>query len=158
MKFIIILLSMLPLMSYGAPADRNGDLGIGVMTGDATSITGKYWTEKDRGWEVAGGGSEEKEGWVQASYIKHYIGGLGDRTRFVGESTPYAGIGLGMGFNRTIDDVKHQNDYYARMPLGLSWMPTRTPVDLFAEAAPTYIVSPEAVLFLSGNVGGRYYF
>ncbi len=158
MKLIILLASFLGSLSLAAPANRNGDLGLGVMLGNTTSITGKYWTEKDRGWDIAGGGSEEKEGWLQASYIKHYIGAFGAETRFIGETTPYAGVGLGMGFNRTTDDIKYRNDYFARLPLGLSWMPNRTPVDLFAEATPTYMFSPEGVLYLSGNVGGRYYF
>jgi len=157
-KLLILFLSFLTATSFAAPADRDGDLGLGVMVGDTTSLTGKYWTESDRGWDLSGGASEEKEGWLQASYLKHYIGAFGAGTRFIGESTPYAGLGLGMGFNRTQDAIKRQNDYFARIPLGLSWMPNRTPVDLFAEVAPTYIFSPGGVVYLSGNVGGRYYF
>ncbi len=158
--FTAILVLLTGVLSQAAPADRSGDLGVGVMVGDTTSITGKYWTRPAAAFDLAGGGSSDKEGFIQASYSHHFLTMLNrDRAaRVMTEMAPYLGFGLGVGFNRTIDNEKFQNDWYARVPIGVSWLPNRTPVDLFLEAAPTLVVSPEAVVSLEGNVGARYYF
>lgn len=156
--FVAILFVLTGVMSQAAPANRQGDLGLGVMVGDTTSLTGKYWTRNNSAFDLSGGGSTGKEGWLQASYERHFLNALGSRTRVMTEMSPYVGFGLGVGFNRTIDDVKYNNDYFARIPVGLSWLPNRTPVDIFLEAAPTMTVDPEAVVSLVGNVGARYYF
>jgi hypothetical protein len=155
---LIILLSAFTAASYGEPANRQGDLGVGVMVGNTTSITGKYWTRPNSALDVSGGAAEDKEGWIQASYVWHVAGILGNATQMQTELTPYAGLGGGVGFNRVLDDVKYQNDYFLRVPVGLAWLPIRVPVDVFAEVAPTYTVDPEDVIYLSGNLGGRYYF
>ncbi|OQW51885.1 MAG: hypothetical protein A4S09_09460 [Proteobacteria bacterium SG_bin7] len=156
--FVAILLLITGVSSQAAPANRHGDLGLGVMVGDTTSLTGKYWTKTNTAFDLSGGGSAEKEGWIQASYEKYFLNALSGGSRAMSEFSPYVGFGLGVGFNRTIDDVKYNNDYFARVPLGLSWLPNRTPVDIFLEAAPTMTVEPEAVISLVGNVGARYYF
>jgi hypothetical protein len=154
----LILLGLSGATSFADPANRAHDFGIGVMVGDTTSITGKYWTRPNAAFDVAGGAAEDKEGWFQASYLWHVANVLGSGTQVQTELMPYAGFGAGVGFNREIDDVKYNNDYFLRLPIGLAWVPGRIPIDVFAEVAPTYTVDPEDVVYLSGNVGGRYYF
>jgi hypothetical protein len=158
--FVAVLFVLAGGWVVAAPADRQGDLGLGVMVGDTTSLTGKYWTRENSAFDLSGGGSADKEGWLQASYNRHFLRALaGDRNvRVVNEMSPYVGFGVGVGFNRTIDNVKYRNDYFARVPVGLSWLPNRTPVDIFLEAAPTLTVEPESVVSLVGNIGARYYF
>ncbi len=156
--FVAISIVLSALIAEAAPANRDGDLGLGVMVGDTTSLTGKYWTRPSAAIDLSGGGSTSKEGWIQASYLRHFLNVLARDNRVMTEMSPYVGLGVGVGFNRTVDDIKYQNDYFARVPAGISWLPNRTPVDIFVEVAPTYTFSPENVLSLVGNVGGRFYF
>lgn len=152
------LMVLLPSLGFAAAANRDGDLGLGVMVGDATSVTGKYWMSERAAITASTGGRYSQEGWLQADMVRHFQGSLGSSTRFISEMAPYAGFGLGVGFNRTISDTKYQTDYFARVPIGLTWLPNRTPVDLFIEIAPTWDFAPTSVAYLSGNLGARYYF
>lgn len=157
-KVLLALFVLVPAVTFAAAANRDGDLGLGVMVGDTTSITAKYWTSERSAVSVGAGGKYSQEGWLQADWVRHFLGSLGTSTRFISEMGPYVGIGLGAGFNRTISNVKYQNDWFARVPVGLAWLPARTPVDLFIELAPTWDFAPTSVAYFSGNLGARYYF
>ena len=154
-KAFLIFLLVASQNSFAAPSNRDGELGLGVMIGNTTSINGKFWTQSNGGLDLAVGGTVNKEGMAQLSYVGNIIAPLSAEPRFLSETTLYFGGGAGVGFNREIDHIKRKNDYYIRAPLGVAWMPNRTPVDIFAEVAPTYIFEPTGVFSFVGNVGGR---
>ncbi len=163
--FALIFASLIPAEGWSAPTNYTGSLGVGVMVGDTASVTGKYWASQrsalDLTFGVADvGGGYGRESMVQLSYLQHFGSAFSNAdSRFASELSPYIGAGIGLGFNLYIDDERRDTDTYVRLPLGLAWIPKLTPIDVFLEIAPTGgLDTTGAGFYLSGNIGGHYYF
>lgn len=145
-----ILISLRPGIGSAQVIDEDrGKLGLGFLLGEPTGISVKSWNSSrsafDIGaaWSLAGREGEALH--LHADYLLHswfsdtnnlaLYYGLGGRIIFADE----AAVG-------------------ARVPVGLNYVFSSVPFDMFVEAAPILDLTPEIELAGNGAIGIRYYF
>lgn len=142
--------------------DKTDDTGIGFKWGNLTGIEFKHWYDQENAL-VLGLAFDEGNTAIGVDYLWHFRGtiaaitGLKNTSAFV----PYVGAGLiaAIGDNNDFFDRDTENFGLAlRAPIGIEFLPTRLTVSIFAEAAPSFGVTPTTFTFMSGNIGARYYF
>lgn len=129
--------------------EERGSLGLGFLLGEPTGVSVKSWNSSrsafDIGaaWSLAGREGEALH--LHADFLLHswfsdpdnlaLYYGLGGRIIFADE----AAVG-------------------ARVPVGLNYVFSNVPFDMFVEAAPILDLTPEIELAGNGAIGIRYYF
>jgi hypothetical protein len=178
--FVLLTLTLISMPVYGAPPARpsgaghtvragGGPLGLGIVLGDPTGFTGKYWTGPRTAFD---GGLAFAFGdyfLVYGDYLYHFPGALGSTSAFTEALTPYVGFGALVAFS-TGDHYYHENRRVIfrdsdssvglglRIPLGIEWKPPDVPLGVFVELVPGMSVTPNTSAFLEGGIGARYYF
>jgi hypothetical protein len=146
-----------------APAQADpdaGDFGVGVMLGEPSGVSAKYWiseTEAVSGglaYSIAGHDAMQ----VHADYLIHHF----DVTR-IDESDGRLPVYFGIGgrFKLAHDEGRGKDDdarLGVRLPLGITFLFAHVPFDVFGEVAPIIDVIPEADLGISLAFGARLYF
>ena len=148
-KSIFIILSFLILFS-GLNYSQNKKIGAGIIVGEPTGFSFKYWlTEKtalDAGlvWSFV----DENAFQIQADYLIHNFNLIKVSK---GKLPFYFGIG---------GRLKFSNDVIlgVRVPLGLAYIFSDEPVDIFLEIVPILDLLPQTDFTISAAIGGRYFF
>jgi hypothetical protein len=142
---------MAPNLSHADPKD----LGLGVMVGAPTGLTGKYWLDDINAIDFAVGdlGYYDNNGYsgvnVHVDYLWHHYGIFGDPASDAYNRLPlYVGVG-GMIESPGVAGV--------RGVLGITYL-FHAPFDLFFEVAPTLVIAPNLGFGIDANLGGRVYF
>ncbi len=166
--FIALVLSLLSSSNLfgqqfprsSGPSPGSGLFGIGVVIGEPTGISAKYWTRSHRAWDFALGASFYSDFRFHGTYLFHVdafnhqrvplhygvglsITGKGDRTVVVGRNTVTRRSELGIG---------------PRGSLGVSYLLPSAPFDLFLELGATFFVVQPTGLELDILIGTRFYF
>lgn len=125
-------------------------LGIGLMLGEPSGISVKYWTtgvtafNVGVAWSLSGRGDSEAlhthadflwHAWFADPQNLAFYYGLGGRVIFATDAR--AGV---------------------RVPFGLNYVFETIPFDLFVEAVPILDLTPDVAFAGNGAVGIRYYF
>jgi len=148
----IIIGMLLHLNPDSAKAQTNEDLaekfGLGIMLGEPTGVSVKYWNNERSAFDVGAAWSlagRNEALHMHADFLLHswfdrtenlaFYYGIGGRMIFASEAT--AGV---------------------RIPLGLDYVFSSIPFDLFVEAVPILDITPEVEFAGNGAVGIRYYF
>ena len=129
-----------------------------MILGEPTGLSAKLRLSRDSALDFAAAWSfyrDSKDGrndegalYLHADYLNHFYG-LIDVDK--GSLVPYVGIG---------GKVMFAQDFYmgVRIPLGLTYMFARTPLDVFIEISPGLALVPGTGFDLGGGVGLRYWF
>lgn len=162
MKFILLMVILLSMYCSMATAATNDGFGIGIIAGEPTGISVKKWLSRDRALDgaVAWSFTDNSSLQIHADYLVHNFDLL--KTGSVGGKLPlYAGIGARVKL-QSHDDRKGRNYddtlVGVRVPLGISYLFAKAPVDLFLEIVPVLDLIPGSSLSLNGALGARYYF
>lgn len=159
MKKFLVLLSLfaLPLLSRA----QGSGFGLGIMIGEPTGISWKYWTGGDRALAggVAWGLSNYSYFHVHADHLFHKMDLIPVSK---GKLPLYFGPGVRMRFwsdngNDRYDDDRDL-DLSIRFPVGLAYFFDGAPVDVFLEAVPTMSLIPSTDFDFDGAIGARYWF
>lgn len=128
-------------------------LGVGVMVGEPTGLTAKYWLNDTLALDGAAGWSfhPHSDFYLQSDVLWHDFDLIPVPQ---GRLPLYFGVGGLLRFR----DQQHDNQVGIRAPVGLSYMFDRLPVDIFVEVAPAIDVAPSVRAELTGGVGIRYWF
>jgi hypothetical protein len=167
-----LLLSSAWAVSKGYPAARNSatarPLGLGVILGDPTGLTGKVWTGSQSAIDFGLAFSFGDYMLIYADYLYHFPGAFGQSSNFARDLTPYLGIGGLIAFStdgRYRDDrgvvFRNTNSSVGlglRIPLGLEWRAPDVPIGVFVELVPGISLVPNTSGFLQGGIGARFYF
>jgi len=135
-----------------------GVFGMGLIIGEPTGLSGKYWLGSDRAIDFALGASLFTDFRAHVTYLYHIdvfdeqrvplyygIGGsIAGRTGRVAE----------FGSDRRRDRV----GLGIRGAIGVSYLVPTAPFDLFIEFGSVLIVFPPAALDIDLSIGMRYYF
>jgi hypothetical protein len=144
--FSIILLLLFVSM---AKAQRSG-MGLGLIVGEPTGISFKYWTGSTTAFDAALAWSFVDEGafHIHGDYIFHNM-----RLISIPEGLLpfYYGIGARI---KTADETK----LGVRVPLGLAYLFQNAPVDIFLEVVPILDLIPETDFGINAAIGARYFF
>jgi len=126
--------------------------GAGVLAGEPTGLSLKYWLS-DRfaldggaGYSFEGGDSFQ----LHSDVLMHKFD-LFQMER--GELPLYFGVGGRLKFPEHGDNVAG-----VRFPVGVAYLFPDSPLELFAEVAPIIDVAPVSELRWNGGIGIRYYF
>lgn len=138
-----------PLQEFN-DRDAQGTFGLGGILGQPSGATVKYWFNPGNALDITGGLSlyeDDSNVYLHLSYLRHQYN---DIDVAVGQMPYYFGIG---GFTRFGDNAIAG----VRVPLGLSYLFERDPLELFVEAGPMLEFTPGTVVHVSYGVGIRYY-
>jgi len=139
----VLAVFMMAVSSTGWTASREGDQGYGVVLGNPTGITGKFWL--DDIWALDGAvGVARSEFDVHATLLHHIFGwekGLrdGEGLHSKAEFPVYVGIGPRVLFE---DDT----ELGVRFPFGLSFLPHASPWEVFFGICPCPSPDPQCRL------------
>lgn len=141
---IILLLSAAPVSAREA-----GEFGLGVVAGNPTAATGKYWINRIRAIDFGVGASGDA-----TVYVDHLWHGW---KAFPQPKEGRLAAHLGLGA-RWEEEDRREDELYLRAVTGVSYWLKSDLVELFAELVPTLRISPNSDGGLDGGVGIRYYF
>ncbi len=150
MKRFLPCCLLLTLVFAAHASAQNRGFGLGIMIGEPTGITGKYWVSErnaiDGGlaWSFRRGGDFH----LHADYLWHFVGAIQSTEKFV----PYVGVGgrLAAGHDEGILGV--------RIPFGIAYWMRSAPIEIFLELAPILDLAPATELSANGGIGARFYF
>ncbi len=148
-KSIILFLLGIIVLPITLEAQDRG-FGLGIILGEPTGVSFKSWISGRDAFDVAVAWSFEGEGaiHVHADYLFHNF-----RLFRVekGDLVLYYGIGARV---KTAD----RTQVGVRIPLGLSYLFERDPIEIFFELGPIMNVTPKTLFRMTTGVGIRYYF
>lgn len=148
------LLALLVLVLLWAPASRaERALGLGVMAGDPTAVSGKMWLNETSALDAALGWSFVDDGrvYLHVDYLWHSYDL--EPEDFDGRLPYYLGVG-----GRLLAREGHESRLGVRFPIGLDYVLGDGRFDVFVELAPVFDLAPKTDLSVGGGVGVRFFF
>lgn len=148
MKKTIAALFLVTGVAGGLQAQNRGEFGAGLVVGDPTGVTAKYWMSRVDAVAFIIGLRDDFA--VSADYMVH------SWTIFPRPASGKLGgyLGAGAGFRDLSDD----NVFGIRALAGASYILQDYPVEIFAEVVPILRLAPDTEGDLDMGVGVRYYF
>lgn len=159
---LCILLCCLIAVAQRSLAQDRG-FGLGVILGEPTGISAKYWTSPMNafdfglGWSIGGDRIGKYNGTydgrsrvhVHMDYLWHSFDAIRSSERF----PLYYGIG-----GRINSGGGYDGSVAVRGVFGIAWLPHNTPMDVFLELVPSLQLTSSTGFGLDAGVGARYYF
>jgi hypothetical protein len=153
MALIILCVAAVSGMAHAQTGRSGGNTGLGVIFGEPTGVSFKYWTSRTiafdaaAAWSFVNGGSFQ----IHADLLFHSF----DVFRVErGRMALYYGFG---GRVKTKTDTEGARVSF-RLPIGISYELERAPVEIFVEVAPMLDLTPKTQGNIGGGIGFRYYF
>ena len=146
-KYITLLFSFISITALFA---QDNGTGLGIIIGEPTGFSFKYWTSSNSAIDAAIAWSFIDEGafHIHADYLLHSF-------RLInvpeGKLPFYYGIG---GRLKTSSDTQ----LGVRVPLGLAYLFQSAPVDIFLEVVPILDFIPKTDFKINAALGARYFF
>ena len=150
MKKLMVITILAVLVFTGNTFAQDKKLGLGIIVGEPTGLSGKYWLSDTTAVDAAAAWSFDGDNEVQihADYLWHKL----DLITISNHQVPlYYGLG---GRIKFADDTK----VGLRIPVGLTWMIPKTHIDVFGEVAPIMDLAPDTDFHLNAAIGARFYF
>lgn len=146
-KNIAILFTIIFISTINA---QSNGIGVGLIVGEPTGISGKYWTGSTTAFDAGLAWSfiDENAFQIHADYLFHNIRLI---TISEGKLPFYYGIGARL---KTAHDVQ----LGVRVPLGLAYLFQNVPIDIFVEVVPILDLIPKTDFQISVALGARYFF
>ncbi len=148
MKKLFFIFSLIYIFSFSHSKTNN--FGIGVIAGEPTGLTLKYWLDNNSGFDLAIAWSFEKEASfrIHADYLWHFKGIFKNEIKNL---FPYLGGGW-------LVNISERLRIGIRIPLGIEYMFDKIPLEVFLEIAPVINLIPATTLGGNAGLGLRYYF
>jgi hypothetical protein len=132
-------------------AKKNG-IGLGVIIGEPTGPTFKYWSSPTTAidgalaWSLDGNDDLH----LHVDYLFHDFGVANVKK---GRLPIYYGIGGRIRFH----DGNQDDQFGVRIPVGFAYLFEKSPLELFFEVVPIVDLAPETELDFNAGLGIRYY-
>jgi len=129
---------------------QNSGVGLGLIVGEPTGISFKYWTGSTTAFDGALAWSFIDEGafHIHGDYIFHNFTLI---TIPEGKLPFYYGIGARL-------KTSHDSRLGVRVPFGLAYLFQNAPVDIFLEIVPILDLTPKTDFSINAAIGARYFF
>lgn len=139
----------------GSATAQQSEFGLGIILGEPTGLSLKKWVHSTAAIDgaVAWSFGNKDALHLHADYLVHNF------TLFKvekGKIPLYYGIGGRIKFEE--DNGEGDTKIGLRIPVGICYMFTNSPLDVFIEIAPLLDLSPSTEFDLNGAVGIRYFF
>ena len=145
------------LNRYASPTystdDYVGKFGAGIILGEPTGASLKYWLNETMAVDGAFGLSshDNTDLYLQGDVLWHNFD-------LIPVSQGRLPVYFGVGGLARFRDHNRDNEVGVRVPVGLSYMFENAPVDIFVEIAPAIDFTPDARGEITGGIGIRYWF
>lgn len=148
-KLFGLLFILITLFQINLNAQQKG-FGLGIILGEPTGVSAKLWTSGENAFDFAAAWSFQGDGHLllQADYVWHIFRLIPVES---GRLPFYVGIGGRVVF---ADDPT----IGVRVPLGLDYMFSNAPVDIFVELVPILDLAPSTDFDFGAGIGARYWF
>lgn len=163
MRRLLFLLSVVMLVAASAFAQspQGKKIGFGIMLGDPSGLTAKFWTQPRNAWVVDLGSSYFGSPRIDVDYLWHFDA---FNSKIV---TLYAGPGGSLGFGKG-HGFWYQNSegFYVRQNgtgfgvrglFGVNYEPQRTPLEAFFEVGMLVGITPDFGSAVDAAFGLRFY-
>jgi hypothetical protein len=153
---LVLLLSGVAVWGRSAEAGVSRGKGLGLILGEPTGLTAKFWKNQDRAIDAGLAFSFDRFVFLYSDYLFHFKSISGIR--------PYAGIGGGLLISSGNKNGKYFDNrdgsvgIGVRIPLGGEWFIPDAPFGIFAELVPGIGLVPSTYGFFQGGIGARFYF
>lgn len=133
--------------------DYVGKFGAGIILGEPTGLSVKYWLNQRLAIDGAAGWSihDDSEFYLHSDLLVHKFDLIPVPE---GKLPVYLGGGAFVRFR----EGHHDDELGVRVPVGVSYMFENLPLDIFAEIAPGIELAPSTRIDVSGGIGIRYWF
>jgi len=138
----------------GEAAAQSSGFGLGFIVGEPTGLSAKAWQSKTRAFDFAAawsfGGTDAFH--LHSDYLLHRFGVIKVSK---GQLPIYYGIGGRILFHDSGDE---DIEFGVRFPVGLDYLFTNDPIDIFFEIVPILDLVEETDFELNASLGARYWF
>ncbi len=150
MRVLCAMILATVILAALVPSPAQARFGLGLMVGEPTGFSFKWW-------QVGGTAVNAATGWslgdghfyAHGDYVWHRV--IQDE-KLGGSAPVYYGIGARLLLGDGKDKVG------VRIPLGVNYTFEDGRFDVFVEIAPIFNVIPETSFGLSGGLGARFFF
>jgi hypothetical protein len=152
MKRVFISTTVLALMLFYNVKAQDKGFGLGLIVGEPTGISAKYWIDGDNAFDFGLAYSFVQKFSamsLHADYLYHAFDVIKSDYRL----PVYYGFGARIRFVNNSD-----NSLGARGVIGIAWLNDNLPIDVFFEVVPVFNLIPSTALNLDIALGARYYF
>lgn len=152
MKKLFLSLSFLLIILINTTNAQDKGFGLGVMIGEPTGFSAKYWTSSSNALDFGLAYSFVQKFSalsIHADYLYHAFDVIKSDYRL----PVYYGFGARIRFVNNSD-----NALGARGVVGIAWLNNKLPLDVFFEVVPVFNLIPSTSLNLDIALGARYYF
>ena len=158
MNKILVVILILSSVAVKATAD----FGVGIVLGDPSAISGKYWLDNKKAIDMGLGWDSGSNLLFFGDYLLHFPEWLSN-VRHNTKLLPYVGIGgLIKIYSDDNERIRDNDDNSMRLtfriPVGIEWLPREFPIGLFAELVPGLRIYPNTSTDFGAGVGARFYF
>lgn len=164
MKRIVLVMLVLILMSAVSGQARVAEpqyrYGFGMMIGEPTGFTGKYWLNNKESYDVAVSFRFSSYFYLQGGYLYHNYD-VFQKTKSPSQVALYYGGGLRFildshhHYRKNYEERNYDSILGIKGTIGLNYIMKDLPVELFAELSPIMNVAPATDLDFSAGVGAR---
>ncbi len=147
-KFLFVILLL--LLTSSVFSQQKG-FGVGLIAGEPTGISAKYWTSEINAFDFGLGYSFTSS----KSLLDFYIDYVFHNTEWIQAEEKFI-VYYGPGARVKI--FKDNSRLGIRGVAGIIWVPSNAPIDIFFELAPVFDFIPETRFDFAGGVGARYFF
>jgi hypothetical protein len=156
-----ILLGVLLLLGgIVGEARAQGNFGFGFILGEPTGLSWKYRTDRMNALDGAIGFSPFDRFRLHVDYLWHA------RPFRDPAFALHYGAGVAVGFGQTLYASRGKDGYFVRsrelgfalrVPFGIDYAIPRSPIEIFFEIAPLFILGPATGVGIDAGIGLRFY-
>jgi len=152
MKNFVIKSLLAFILFTGISSAQTDGFGLGIIAGQPTGLSAKYWLSSSNALDFALGYSFEKYSRMSlhVDYLFH--------TRNLFNTSENISLHYGPGGRLRLVEDGEKSRLGVRFDVGLTWIPRNSPVDVFLEIAPLLDIIPETKFSFNSGIGVRYYF
>jgi hypothetical protein len=161
---LIILSSSIHSHAYSQGATNQKSLGIGIVLGSPTAITGKSYTSSQTAFDFSLSYFANDYSLIYGDYLMHYPGFT--NVEGLEKATGYIGVGAILAINSTarnsnsglLGTSQGSVGFGVRVPFGILYSMNTAPVEFFGEIAPGISIVPTTSTLIEAGVGARFFF
>jgi hypothetical protein len=135
------------------PGRVGGNTGLGIIFGEPTGVSFKYWTGRSMAIDAAAAWS-----FADGSSFQFHMDLLFHSWDVFRVEKGQMALYYGFGGRIKTKDVNGDFVMSFRLPLGIAYEIARSPVEVFVEIAPMLNLVPKTEAAIGGGIGFRYFF
>jgi hypothetical protein len=150
-KLLPAIVIILLLITFENNYAQDKGLGLGIIIGEPTGLSGKYWLNNNNALDFGLAYSFVRHNSavsLHADYLYHAFDVIKSDYRF----PIYYGFGARL---RLVDG--DDNALGARGVIGVAWLSDKLPIDVFLELVPVFNLFPSTSLNFDMGFGARFY-